>query len=214
VVIRCRTPHVSFEALEKAGLILLNLQLPDVDGLSLLTELRLASSAPILVYSTRSEVDSVVAALERGADDYMVEPIRPLELLARMKAISRRAGACCPTEQVIKVGDIKICLRGRTVEVGGEPVRLTSREFELLLILARKAGSSVSREDIMSEVWGRAGVAISRNLDVYMSALRTKLSRPNLLRTVRGFGYRLGQGDGKVYDLDVESDADMRMSGA
>ena len=190
--LRCRTASAALAELKETDIVLLNLELPEVDGLSFLAELRLATAAPMLVYSKRQDVGAVVIALQCGADDYMVEPVRPLEVLARVKAISRRATAAAPPERLVQVADLEVRLVARTVEVGGEAVRLTPREFDVLAVLARSAGSPVSRKDIMYEVWGRASLAISRTLDVHMTALRTKLGRPNLLLTVRGFGYRLG----------------------
>ncbi|MGH2968852.1 MAG: response regulator transcription factor [Solirubrobacteraceae bacterium] len=191
--VRCETPRSALANLEKIDIILLNLELPEANGPDFLAELRLASpAAPMLAYSTRQDVDSVVLALQCGADDYLVQPVRPPELLARMKAVSRRASACCPPEQVVRSGDIEIHFNARTVIAGGESVRLTPREFDVLSALARRAGRPVSRKDIMTEVWGRATMSTSRTLDIHMTALRTKLDRPNQLRTVRGFGYRLG----------------------
>lgn len=190
--LRCRTAKTALAELKETDIVLLNLELPEVDGLSFLAEIRLATQAPMLVYSRRQDVGSVVIALQCGADDYMVEPVRPLELLARVKAISRRAAAASPPEQIVQVGDMEVRLVARTVAVGGEFVRFTPREFDVLAVLARNAGQPVSRRDIMHEVWGRSSLPISRTLDVHMTALRTKLGRPNLLLTVRGFGYRLG----------------------
>lgn len=191
--VRCDTPADALANLEKADIVLLNLELPEMDGQELLARLRLANPlVPILAYSTQEDVDSVVSALQCGADDYLVQPVRTPELLARMKAVSRRTNTCCPPEQVVRSGDIEIHLNARTVTAGRKPVRLTPREFDVLWALARNAGRPVSRKDIMIEVWGRATLSTSRTLDVHMTALRTKLDRPNHLRTVRGFGYRLG----------------------
>lgn len=190
--VRCPTPATAPAMATGTDFILLNLELPGADCISLLAELRLTSVAPILAYSTRTEVESVVVALQCGADDYLVAPIRPLELIARMQAIIRRANAYQASEQVVRVGDLVIRLQARTVEVGRQSIRLTPRQFDVLAVLARNAGTSVSRGDIMLEVWGKASLATSRTLDVHMTAVRAKLARPNLLLTVHGFGYRLG----------------------
>lgn len=189
----CRSPGAALARLAAADVILVDLELPELDAPVFLAELRQARpAAPILVYSSRQDVDSVVVALRCGADDYLVQPVRPAELLARMNAVGRRACPYCPPEQVVQSGEIEIRFNARGVTAGGEPVRLTRREFDVLWALARNAGRPVSRRDIMLEVWGRATLANSRTLDVHMTALRTKLDRPTQLRTVRGFGYRLG----------------------
>lgn len=188
----CRTPRGKSATLKMASAVLLNMDLADLDSLSSVAELRLASSAPIIVYSTKGDVESVVEALQYGADDYIVAPIRPLELLARMKAISRRTRMPCQPAEIFKIGDVEIFPHARRLEIGGQAVRLSPRECAILSVLARSAGATVSRRDILQEVWGKASLANSKNLDVRVNSLRTKLGRPNLLVTVRGIGYRLG----------------------
>lgn len=189
-VARRRAMSDALTSAKTADLVLLNLELPEVDGLSLLAELRSASSAAVLVYSVRSDVNSVVAALQHGADDYMVEPVRLPELVARIRAIGRRTGIRVP-EEIVRVGDIKVCFGARVAEIDGAPVHLTPKQFEIVAILARNAGKAVGREEILRGVWGRVDMSASKNLDVHMAAIRSKLARPNLLLTVRGFGYRL-----------------------
>lgn len=191
-VISCQLSELAFSEVSRAHIILLNLGLPGVDPLRFLAELRLASSIPIVVYSRNRDADYIAAALNCGADDHMIEPLRSAELLARIKAISRRIASRCPPEQTVRTGDIEVRLRTRRVAVDGQPIRITPTEFEILSLLARSSGVPVSREDIMHEVWGRVSPAVSRTLDVHMTALRTKLRRPNLLLTIRGYGYVLG----------------------
>ncbi|MBB6375604.1 DNA-binding response OmpR family regulator [Pseudonocardia eucalypti] len=189
---RCSTSQIALAELEKPNIVLLNLDLPDETGLCVLAELRLASFVPILVYSAPTDDDSVVEALRIGADTYMAEPLRPGELLARMRAISRRAGTYRLADEIVCVDDIELDFRARRVTVEGKLVRMTPREFEVLSLLVRGSGALVSREKIMHDVWGRTSPAISNNLNTHMAKLRAKLNRPNLLHTVRGVGYRLG----------------------
>ena len=177
----------------EADLVLLDLGLPDMDGLDLLRKLRRITTVPVVVLTARDDERSVVRGLRHGADDYVVKPIRLGELLARIEAVVRRSVAQKgPEPELVRVGDVCVDLRAWTVEVAGRAIRLTGKEFEVLAVLARNLGSVVSRERIMDEVWGDAYVAISRSLDVHISGLRAKLGRPELLRTIRGLGYRLG----------------------
>lgn len=176
-----------------ADLILLDLGLPDVEGLEVLRKLRRVSVVPVLVLTARGDERSVVRGLRCGADDYVVKPVRLGELLARIEVVTRRAAARGDSPQrVVRVADVCVDLDGRTVEVAGEQVRLTTKEFEVLAVLARRAGTAVSRQQIMDEVWGDAYLAVSRSLDVHLATLRAKLGRPALLSTIRGFGYRFG----------------------
>ncbi|ATE53753.1 response regulator transcription factor [Actinosynnema pretiosum] len=172
-------------------LVLLDLGLPDVDGLEVLRKLRLVASAPVLVLTARGDERSVVRGLRLGADDYLVKPVRLGELLARMDAVARRTAVTSTTEHV-RVADVEIDLPGRRVLVAGSEARLTAKEFAILAALASRAGTAVSRQQLMDEVWGDAYLAVSRSLDVHLAGLRVKLARPGLITTIRGFGYRLG----------------------
>lgn len=172
-------------------LVLLDLGLPDVDGLDVLRKLRLVGSAPVLVLTARGDERSVVRGLRLGADDYLVKPVRLGELLARMDAVVRRTAVTSATERV-RVADVEIDLPGRRVLVAGAEARLTAKEFAILAALASRAGTAVSRQQLMDEVWGDAYLAVSRSLDVHLAGLRAKLDRPGLITTIRGFGYRLG----------------------
>jgi DNA-binding response OmpR family regulator len=173
-----------------ADLILLNLALPDQDGLAVLHRLRQVSAVPVLVLADRDDEPSVVAALHAGADAYLPKPVRPRELLATIEAVRRRF--TYEQTRVIKVADVVIDLNARLVLVAGNPVSLTRKEFDVLAVLARAAGRAVSREQIMRQVWGRADQAVSHTLGVHVRALRAKLDRPELLLTIRGYGYRFG----------------------
>ncbi|QFZ21850.1 response regulator transcription factor [Saccharothrix syringae] len=172
--------------------LLLDLGLPDADGLDVLRKIRRVSSVPVLVLTARGDERSIVRGLRLGADDYLVKPVRLGELLARIEAVVRRSAALTgPRERTVRVGDVEIDLEGRRVVVGGAEVALTNREFDVLAALARRAGTAVSRQQLMDEVWGDAYLAVSRSLDVHVAGLRAKLGRPGSLTTIRGFGYRL-----------------------
>ncbi|MFE6640286.1 response regulator transcription factor [Streptomyces tendae] len=177
-----------------SDLLLLDLGLPDVDGLEVLRRLRGVSDLSVLVLTARGDERSVVRGLRLGADDYLVKPVRLTELLARIEAVTRRtAAARAPrTARTVRVGDVEIALDARQVRVDGAEVELTTKEFDVLAALARRAGTAVSREQVLDEVWGDAYHAVSRSLDVHLTQLRAKLGRPELLTTIRGFGFRLG----------------------
>ncbi|AQA04251.1 DNA-binding response regulator [Mycobacterium sp. MS1601] len=174
-------------------LALLDLGLPDADGLTVLRQLRAVSQIPVVVLTARDDERSVVRALRGGADDYVVKPARLNELRARLEVAGRRraAGAEPPADTVV-TGDIAVDLGARRLEVAGREVTLTPKEFELLAYLVNRRGEAVSRQQLMDAIWGDAYVAISRSLDVHMTALRAKLGREGVITTIRGYGYRWG----------------------
>jgi DNA-binding response OmpR family regulator len=177
----------------QADLLLLDLGLPDLDGLEVLRKLRAVSALPVVVLTARGDERSVVRGLRLGADDYLVKPVRLAELLARIDAVTRRAAApSAPAPRTVRAGDVEVDLEARRVLVGGAEVRLTTKEFEVLAALAARAGTAVSRQQLMDEVWGDAFLAVSRSLDVHLTQVRAKLGRPEVLTTIRGFGYRFG----------------------
>ncbi|MEW2499606.1 response regulator transcription factor [Amycolatopsis sp. NPDC047767] len=180
----------------EADLLLLDLGLPDLDGLDVLRKIRQVSGVPVIVLTARGDERSVVRGLRLGADDYLTKPVRLAELLARMDAVVRRAGGrdTPADDAVVRLEDVEIDLGGRRVLVAGRDIGLTTKEFAVLAVLAARPGTAVSRQQLMDEVWGDAYLAISRSLDVHMTQLRAKLDRPGLLTTIRGFGYRLGRG--------------------
>ncbi|QTJ67586.1 response regulator transcription factor [Rhodococcus sp. ZPP] len=173
--------------------VILDLGLPDADGLHVLRQLRAVSDVPVVILTARDDERSVVRGLRGGADDYLVKPARLAELLARLDVVTqRRRAAERPASQQITEGDVMVDLAAREVEVAGEPIALTTKEFELLEVLVTRPGAAVSRQQLMDAVWGDAYVAISRTLDVHMTGLRAKLARPGLISTIRGYGYRWG----------------------
>ncbi|MEC3917363.1 response regulator transcription factor [Nocardia sp. CDC160] len=181
------TAHRGFDA------VVLDLGLPDADGLTVLRQLREVSTVAVIILTARSDERSIVRGLRGGADDYVIKPPRIAELLARLETVTRRAHpATAPTERVVVTGDVRVDLEARRVEVAGVPVALTAKEFELVQVLTERPGAAVSRQQLMDRIWGDAFVAVSRSLDVHMTGLRAKLDRPGLITTIRGYGYRWG----------------------
>jgi DNA-binding response OmpR family regulator len=179
--------HQGFDA------VLLDLGLPDANGLVILRQLRAVSAVPVVILTARDDERSIVRGLRSGADDYLVKPPRLGELMARLEvATRRRATAVIPSPNIVVCGDVRVDLSGREVTVAGEPANLTAKEFDLLAALAGRPGEAVSRQQLMDEIWGDAFVAVSRTLDVHMTGLRAKLLFPGLITTIRGYGYRWG----------------------
>jgi DNA-binding response OmpR family regulator len=178
--------HRNFEV------ILLDLGLPDIDGLELLRKLRQVTECPILILTARNDERSVVLGLRSGADDYLVKPVKLVELLARIEAVTRRTGRSgTGRARNIVLGDLEIDLDRRVAAVGPRTLPLTATEFDLLALLARNAGSVVTREQILDALWGDAFLASSRSLDVHLTGLRSKLQLPGFIINVRGVGYRV-----------------------
>jgi DNA-binding response OmpR family regulator len=173
-----------------ADLVLLDLGLPDLDGLEVCRQLRARSTVPIIVITARGEEVDRVVGLELGADDYLVKPFGFRELLARIRAVTRRTGGAPPTAAV-RVGDLEIDVRSRRVTVGGAAVDLTRKEFDLLALLAADPGALRTRQEILESVWDAHWYGPTKTLDVHVAALRRKLGDPGLIETVRGVGFRL-----------------------
>lgn len=177
-----------------ADLVLLDLGLPDMDGLDVLRTLRRASSVPVIIMTARDSDGSVVLGLRAGADDYLVKPVRKAVLLARIDAVMRRlrratGEAAAPSAPVV-AGPVTIDRERREVTLSGAAQTLTRTEFQILSTLAARQGEAVSREELMLQVWGTAVVGRSRSLDFFIGQIRAKLAGLPL-QTVRGFGFRL-----------------------
>jgi two-component system, OmpR family, KDP operon response regulator KdpE len=186
------------EALELAAkhppdLVILDLGLPDMDGVEVIHGLRGWTTAPIIVLSGRTDSTDKVEALDAGADDYVTKPFGMDELLARMRAVSRRVTADDDAPQV-KLGDVVVDLAARRVIRGNENIRLTPTEWHLLEVLLRNPGKLLSRQQLLSSVWGPGYADAAGNLRLYMAQLRRKLepdpARPHWLLTEPGMGYR------------------------
>ncbi|MCL4859282.1 MAG: response regulator [Caldilineaceae bacterium] len=187
------------DALEKAALvrpdlIILDLGLPDMDGLTVLRQLREWTQTPVVILSVRDDDQGKVAALDAGADDYLTKPFSVEELMARLRVAQRHAQPA-PAEAVFQNGDLRVDLARRLVTVKGQPVRLTPTEYALLRLLAQHAGRVLTHRQILKEVWGPAYVDETHYLRVYFAQLRQKLeadpARPQLILTEPGVGYRL-----------------------
>jgi two-component system, OmpR family, KDP operon response regulator KdpE len=180
-------------ALRRPDVVLLDLGLPDIDGLAVLKSLREWSQTPVLILSVREGAEDKIAALDAGADDYVTKPFESGELLARLRAIQRRAIA---TEHpFFRAGPLEIDFSTRAVTLRGREVKLTATEYALLKILAQHGGKVVTHKQLLREVWGPNAEEQSQYLRVYMNHLRKKIepvpARERLLRTESGIGYRL-----------------------
>ena len=190
------------QALELAAshnpdLVLLDLGLPDIDGLEVTSELRTWTQVPIIVISAQGQEDDKVRALDTGADDYLTKPFGSRELLARIRAALRHSRRDANGKYVsdVTVGDLHIDIARRNVSVAGRDIRLTPNQFKLLSILAKHAGKVLTHRQLLLETWGQAHASESHYLRVYMGQLRNKLeedpARPQYLVTEHGVGYRL-----------------------
>ena len=187
------TAHEAWEHAQTGefDLLILDIGLPDADGFSVLRRLREArNSMPVIVLTARSSVTDTVAALEGGADDYMPKPFRFEELLARVRLRLRAEGAGGAEATVLMVGDVSLDLRTRRARVAGKEVDLSAREFALAEMFLRNPDQVLSREQLLSRVWGMDFDPGSNVVDVYVRYLRKKLGA-NVVETVRGMGYRL-----------------------
>jgi DNA-binding response OmpR family regulator len=180
------------QALERhdARLAILDLQLPDTDGLDVCRAIRSWSRVPIVMLTARDEEVDRVTGLELGADDYVTKPFSPRELVARVHAVLRRTEPDAGDDELV-AGDVVLDRRRRSVTVAGEDVELTAREFDLLWHLAQRPGIVLGRERLLDRVWGLEFPGGTRTVDVHVGQLRRKLDRPHLIRTVRGSGYKL-----------------------
>ena len=170
-------------------LVILDLQLPDADGFDLCRAIRQRSRLPIVMVTARDEEIDRITGLELGADDYVTKPFSPRELVARVRAVLRRAEPDSDGDLTV-VGDVSVDQAGRSVSVAGSPVELTGMEFDLLAFLLAHPGIVMTRERLLERVWGLSFPGGTRTVDVHVAQLRRKLDRPELIRTVRGSGYK------------------------
>lgn len=182
----------ALQAHQGADLILLDLDLPDLDGLEVCRSIRATSRTPIIAVTARdSELDRVLG-LQAGSDDYMVKPYGFRELMARMEAIMRRVRPEQPLKQVIAHGSLRIDAGTREIRLAGRPVEATRKEFDLLHLLASQPDTVISRKQLMAQVWDDTWSRPGRTIDTHVSSLRGKLGAKSWIVTVRGVGFRLG----------------------
>jgi DNA-binding response OmpR family regulator len=170
-------------------IVILDIGLPGIDGFAVCREMRARSRVPILMLTARDEEADRVVGLEVGADDYLTKPFSPRELVARMKAILRRAEPQ-PDREVIELGDVTLNRETHDVTIAGRAVELTAKEFDLLAFFLSNAGAVLSRDVLLDRVWGVSYPGGTRTVDVHVAQLRRKLGRPGLIRTLRGSGYK------------------------
>jgi len=187
---RVATGEAALEA-PLPDLVLLDLRLPDLDGYDVCRSLRRRSDVPIIVITAKGEEADRVIGLELGADDYIVKPFGLRKLVARIRAVTRRARAGTGRQELLRAGPLEVDARARIVRLDGRELALTAKEFDLLLLFMRDAGAVVSRERILQEVWQTTWYGSSKTIDVHVAALRKKLGDPGRIETVRGVGFRL-----------------------
>jgi two-component system response regulator MtrA len=178
----------------KPDLVLLDLMLPGIDGIDVCRQIRAESGVPIVMLTAKTDTIDVVVGLESGADDYVVKPFKPKELVARIRARLRRTEE--PTQEMLEIGDLVIDVAGHSVKRDGHPIQLTPLEFDLLVALARKPWQVFTREVLLEQVWGYRHAADTRLVNVHVQRLRSKVERdpenPDVVVTVRGVGYKAG----------------------
>lgn len=184
----------------RPDLVLLDLMLPGKDGIEICTELRQESGTPVIMLTAKGDPTDVVLGLESGADDYIVKPFNPKELVARIRTRLRPKLEKAADAGILRVADLEIDVDGHQVRRDGQPIGLTPLEFELLVTLASKPNQVFSREHLLEQVWGYAYKADTRLVNVHVQRLRSKVERdvdnPVVVTTVRGVGYRAGAPQG------------------
>ncbi len=184
------------KALEhRPDLVLLDLGLPDVDGTDVLDMLRAVSTVPVIVTTARDDDQTVIRALDAGADDYLVKPFTAAQLAARVSAVLRRSGSATDKAEAVVVGGLRLDFRSREATLDERVLELSRKEFELLGYLAERAGEVVSKRELLAEVWRQPYGGPDKTVDVHVSWLRRKLGEsahsPRYLRSVRGVGIKL-----------------------
>jgi DNA-binding response OmpR family regulator len=186
------TEHVVYAsqvvaAAQNVDVVLLDLGLPDGDGIDVLRELRRNSDVPVIIATARGDETDRIVGLELGADDYVVKPFSVRELAARVRAVARRRRI----DSSLESGRVVVDRTQHRVLVDGQPVELTAKEFDLLAVLAEEPGRAVPRQELFSRVWDPVWIGTGKTLDVHVASLRKKLGDSELIETVRGVGYRL-----------------------
>jgi two-component system response regulator RegX3 len=175
-----------------ADVVLLDLGLPDIDGIDVCRELRGQSDVPIIVVSARDDELDRVVGLEVGADDYVVKPFGMRELIARIRAVARRAAHSpdASEDTALRLGELVVDPRTRRVTIADREVALTPKEFDLLAVLVAQPGTVLRREELLEEVWDMNWFGSTKTLDVHVASLRKKLGDPGWIETIRGVGFR------------------------
>jgi DNA-binding response OmpR family regulator len=189
-VLRASTAAEALNA-PPADLVLLDLCLPDRDGIEVCRQLRRRGEVAIIAVTARGEERDRVAGLRSGADDYVVKPFGMAELQARIDAVMRRSARSASRAPKVVVGALTVDLDAHRVDLAGREVSLTRKEFDLLAALVRRPGGTVSREHLLAEVWHTTWMGSPHTVEVHVASLRAKLGDPGLVQTVRGVGYRL-----------------------
>ena len=172
-------------------LVILDVGLPGMDGFDVCRRMRAQTATPIVMLTARDEEPDRVVGLELGADDYVTKPFSLRELTARVRAVLRRTEGSPEEAEVVELGDVVLVREALEVTVAGERVELTAKEFKLLAFLGDHANKVVSRETLLDRVWGMSYAGGTRTVDVHVAQLRRKLGRPDLIRTIRGAGYKV-----------------------
>jgi DNA-binding response OmpR family regulator len=180
---------------EQPALLIVDLMLPGLDGFDITRQLRSSGRMPIIMLTARDDPIDKVVGLELGADDYITKPFNPRELIARVRAVLRRSDAPHPSsgpdDTMLELGTLRIALGGREVSVDGDPVALTPKEFDLLVLLVENRGIVMTREQLLEHVWGYTFLGDSRTIDVHIRQLRRKLGDACQIETVWGTGYKV-----------------------
>jgi len=215
--VQASTAAEALTIVHNAQLILLDLELPDLDGHELCRRLRRQIDTPIIIVTGRDDEVDLVMALHLGADDYVVTPFSRHELIARIVAVSRRAFRQATPKEVVtgsdipitldddavttlRLGELQLDLRARRAFVGAKQIQLTRKEFDLLSLLMEDSGAVRTREEIITKVWDENWHGSTRTLDVHIGSLRTKLGDTRWIETVRGVGYRVEQPESLTTD--------------
>jgi DNA-binding response OmpR family regulator len=184
---------------EKPDLIVLDIMLPGMDGWEVCRRLRRETDVPIIMLTARAEESDQIVGLELGADDYVTKPFSPRALLARVRAVLRRAQGQVKAPAMVRAGGLEIDMEGRRAELNGQSLKLTPNEFKLLALLARHPGQSLTREQLLDELHGAAYPSFDRSIDSHIKNLRRKLKAGSdqtvSIETVYGIGYRLSLSD-------------------